>query len=101
MIGFLSPAVLWALLALPLLWLILRAVPPAPKLRAFPAVRLLLGLKDDETTPDRTPLWLLLLRMAAIAAAIIAFAGPLINPQTLGRGDGPLWPPWQTNRPLA
>ncbi|GGO32040.1 LytTR family transcriptional regulator [Gemmobacter aquaticus] len=79
-IGFTSPLVLGALLALPLLWILLRAVPPAPIRRRFPGVALLLGLKDTDTETERTPLWLLLLRAAAVAAAIIAFAGPVLNP---------------------
>ncbi len=48
-IGFLSPWLLLGLLALPVLWIILRAVPPAPIRRRFPGVALLLGLRDDET----------------------------------------------------
>ncbi|MEM9851201.1 MAG: DUF4159 domain-containing protein [Pseudomonadota bacterium] len=89
-IGFLAPALLWALAALPVLWWLLRAVPPAPLRRRFPAVVLLLGLEDRETTPDRTPWWLLLLRMVAVAAAILAFAQPVLNPTDRARGSGPL-----------
>ena len=88
MIGFLNPFILLGLLALPLLWWLLRAVPPAPSRRRFPGVRLLLGLKDPESIPDHTPWWLLLLRLTALAAAIIAFAEPVLNPrpQTAGAG---------------
>ena len=50
----------------------------------FPGVRLLLGLTDPEKMPERTPWWLLLLRMAALAAAILAFAGPVLNPRPEG-----------------
>jgi len=89
-IGFAAPWLLWALAALPLLWLLLRAVPPAPIRRRFPGVALLLGLKDEDNETDRTPWWLLLLRMAAVAAAIIAFAGPILNPQQREAGTGPL-----------
>lgn len=89
-IGFTSPLLLLGLVVLPILWLILRAVPPAPIRRRFPGVALLLGLTDDDHQTDRTPWWLLLLRMAAIAAAIIAFAGPILNPKTEAPGDGPL-----------
>lgn len=80
-IGFLSPWLLLGLAALPILWLILRAVPPAPVRRLFPGVVLLLGLKDDDQVTDRTPWWLLLLRMLAVAALIIGLAGPVLNPQ--------------------
>lgn len=89
-IGFLSPWLLLALAALPVLWWLLRAVPPAPLRVRFPAVTLLLGLKDAETTPDRTPWWLLALRMLALAAVIVGFAGPVLNPQDRVPGRGPL-----------
>ncbi|ARE38660.1 membrane protein, putative [Rhodovulum sp. P5] len=89
-IGFTAPLLLWAAAALPLLWLILRAVPPAPIRRRFPGVALLLGLTDDETQTDKTPWWLLLLRMLAIATLIVAFAGPVLNPQDRQPGRGPL-----------
>ncbi len=89
-IGFAAPALLLGLLALPILWLLLRAVPPAPVRRYFPGVALLLGLEDDDNQTDRTPWWLLLLRMLAVAAAIIGFAGPVLNPETEADGDGPL-----------
>lgn len=88
-LAFAAPWLLAGLLALPVLWWLLRAVPPAPGRRAFPGVRLLLGLRDPEKMPERTPWWLLLLRMLALAAAIIAFAGPVLNPRPEA-GDGPL-----------
>jgi len=75
-----SPWLLTGLLALPVLWWLMRAVPPAAVRRRFPAVTLLLGLRDAESTPDRTPWWLMLLRMLALAAAIIGFAQPVLNP---------------------
>ncbi len=89
-IGFLAPALLAALVVLPVLWILLRAVPPAPIRRRFPGVALLLGLADTETQTDRTPWWLLLLRLLAIAAVIIGFAGPVLNPEPTRGGAGPL-----------
>ncbi len=89
-IGFVSPWLLLGLLALPVLWILLRAVPPAPIRRRFPGVALLLGLTDDESVSDRTPWWLLLLRMLAVAAVIIGLAGPVLNPQQHRGGSGPL-----------
>src|SRR6056297_1361176 len=83
-IGFTAPWLLLALAALPILWILLRAVPPAPIRRRFPGVALLLGLKDDDTVTDRTPWWLLLLRMLAVAAVIIGLAGPVLNPRDPG-----------------
>ena len=77
---FTAPYLLLALLALPILWLLLRAVPPAPIKHLFPAVALLIGLKDRDTSTDRTPWWLLLLRMLAVAAVVVGLAGPVLNP---------------------
>ncbi|MFV0360652.1 DUF4159 domain-containing protein [Tropicimonas sp.] len=89
-VAFTSPLLLLGLLTLPVLWLLLRAVPPAPIRRRFPGVALLLGLRDEETQAHRTPWWLLLIRMLAVAAMIAGFAGPVLNPQTPGTGSGPL-----------
>jgi hypothetical protein len=88
-IAFLAPWLLAALALLPVLWWLLRAVPPAPARRAFPGVRLLVGLRDPERMPERTPWWLLALRIAALAAAIVAFAVPVLNPRG-GAAEGPL-----------
>ena len=89
-IGFTAPWLLIALAALPVLWILLRAVPPAPIRRMFPGVALLLGLTDDESQTDKTPWWLLLLRTLAVALVILGFAGPVLNPREEGMGDGPL-----------
>ncbi len=110
-LAFLNPWLLAALAALPALWLLLRAIPPSPRRAAFPGVRLLLGLEDRERTPVRTPLWLLLLRCLIAAAAILAFAEPVLNPKARLAGGGPLllamdggWasaPDWEARRGRA
>lgn len=89
-LSFASPLLLLALLALPILWWLLRAVPPAPIRRRFPGIALLLGLQDDESQTDTTPWWLLLLRMLAVAGFIIGFSGPVLNPEDDAPGSGPL-----------
>ena len=89
-LGFAAPWVLAALVALPVLWLILRAAPPAPREVVFPAVTLLLGLRDSNPVAQRTPLWLLLLRVTAVAALILGFAGPVWKPDPATSRDGPL-----------
>ena len=91
-LGFAAPWLLAAGLALPLLWLLLRAVPPAPREVEFPGTALLLGLADPAPVTRYTPWWLLALRLLAVAAAIVAFAGPVWRPQpqAAGGGDGPL-----------
>ena len=86
MIGFTTPWLLVALAALPILWILLRAVPPAPIRRRFPGVALLLGLGDDDAVSARTPWWLLLLRMLAVAALIVGLAGPVLNPEPRQNG---------------
>lgn len=89
-LAFTTPILLFALVLLPVLWWLLRAVPPAPIKRRFPGIALLLGLKDDESQTDTTPWWLMLLRMLAIAGLIIGFAGPILNPDERQPGSGPL-----------
>lgn len=91
-LGFTVPWLLWGLAVLPVLWLLLRAVPPAPIIRRFPGIALLLGLKDHEAEADKTPWWLLLLRLVAVAALILGFAGPVLNPEPpqAKQGSGPL-----------
>src|ERR1700722_5155110 len=73
---FSAPAVLTALLALPLLWLILRVTPPQPREIRFPPLRIAADLVPAEESPARTPWWLLLLRLAVAACVILALAGP-------------------------
>ena len=89
-IGFATPWLLWGLLVVPLLWFLLRAVPPAPVIRRFPGIALLLGLRDHDAEADRTPWWLLVLRILAMAALILGFAGPVLHPEQKAAGTGPL-----------
>jgi Domain of unknown function (DUF4159)/Aerotolerance regulator N-terminal len=89
-LGFTAPWLLLALAALPVLWWLLRATPPAPVRRAFPAITLLLGLDDKDQEAERTPWWLLALRLLAVAAMIVGFAGPVLNPEPRSPGTGPL-----------
>lgn len=85
---FLQPWALLGLLALPLLWLLLRATPPEPKRFALPSLALLDDLKPDEETPARTPWWLLLLRMIALGLAILGFARPTWAPNAQINSSG-------------
>ena len=89
-LAFVSPWLLVALAALPIIWWLLRVTPPAPRRIAFPAIRLLLGLVPREETPARTPLWLILLRMLLAALVISAVAHPLLNPQARLAATGPI-----------
>ena len=79
-LGFASPLVLIGLLSLPVLWWLLRLIPPRPRRIHFPPTRLLFDIAPKEETPARTPWWLTLLRLTLAALVIIAAAGPLWNP---------------------
>ena len=89
-LGFAVPWALGALVVLPVIWWLLKVNPPAPRLIQFPAVRFLFGLRRQEQTPDKTPLWLLLLRLIIATLIILAVAGPLVNPLPRLSGSGPL-----------
>jgi hypothetical protein len=79
-LGFAQPLVLLGLLSLPVLWWLLRLIPPRPRRVDFPPTRLLFEIAPKEETPARTPWWLTLLRLTLAALIIIAAAGPLWNP---------------------
>ena len=79
-LAFAEPLVLLGLLSLPVLWWLLRLVPPRPRRIDFPPTRMLFDIAPKEETPARTPWWLTLLRLTLAALVIIAAAGPLWNP---------------------
>ena len=79
-LGFAEPLVLIGLLTLPVLWWLLRLIPPRPRRIDFPPTRLLLEIAPKEETPARAPWWLTVIRLALAALVIIAAAGPLWNP---------------------
>jgi hypothetical protein len=79
-LGFAEPLVLIGLLTLPVLWWLLRMIPPRPRRVDFPPTRLLFEIAPREETPARTPWWLTLIRLTLAALVIIAAAGPLWHP---------------------
>jgi hypothetical protein len=81
-LSFAEPLLLLGLLSLPLLWWLLRVMPPRPRRVEFPPTRLLFEIAPKEETPSRTPWWLTALRLLAAALVILAAAGPIWNPQT-------------------
>ena len=90
-LGFLSPWLLVAFAALPLIWLLLRLTPPKPRQVDFPPTRILLGLQEKERTPARTPWWLTALRLLLVALIIGALAEPVLRPDLrLTTGSEPL-----------
>jgi len=88
-LAFVVPWALVALVLLPLLWWLLKVVPPMPRRVSFPAIRLLFGLDTDKRAAESTPLWLILLRITLAALLVLAVAHPLVNPshRTLAPGD--------------
>ena len=89
-IAFAAPWLLVALPALPILWWLLRVTPPAPRRQDFPAIALLRDLPVPEETPNRTPWWLLALRLLAAALIILGLARPVWGPSAASGGEGPL-----------
>src|SRR3954463_6306425 len=90
-LSFAEPFLLLGLLSLPVLWWLLRLMPPRPKRIEFPPTRLLFDIAPKEETPSHTPWWLTLLRLLAAALAIFAAAGPIWNPLTgATRSSAPL-----------
>ncbi|MEJ0078204.1 MAG: DUF4159 domain-containing protein [Alphaproteobacteria bacterium] len=79
-LGFAQPLVLLGLLSLPVLWWLLRLIPPRPRVQKLGSEKLLLDILPKEETPARTPWWLTLLRLTLAGLLIIAAAGPLWNP---------------------
>src|SRR6201992_4005474 len=80
-LAFAEPLVLLGLLSLPILWWLLRLVPPRPRRIDFPPTRILFDIAPKEETPARTPWWLTLLRLSLAALVIFAAAGALLDPQ--------------------
>lgn len=79
--AFASPAILFALIALPAIWWLLRLTPPRPKAEVFPPLRILATVLKREETPAQSPWWLTLLRILLAAAVILAIADPVVNPR--------------------
>lgn len=90
-LAFAYPAMLGALIALPVIWWLLRLTPPRPQAEVFPPLKILASVLKREETPAQSPWWLTLLRMLMATAVILAIANPVFNPRTntLSK-DGPL-----------
>ena len=89
-VTFLAPLALLGLLALPVIWWVLRITPPRPLEQIFPPLRLLYDIEKEEETPRSTPPWLLLFRLLLGAILAIALAKPILFSQAS-----------ETSRPLV
>ena len=94
-LGFAQPLVLLGLLSLPVLWWLLRLVPPRPRRIEFPPTRLLLEIAPQEETPARTPWWLTLIRLALAAlvfgALVIGTTPILVRLAACGPAAAGFW----------
>ena len=80
-LSFGFPAVLWGLLALPVIWWLLRLTPPRPQTEVFPPLKILARVLRREETPHQSPWWLTLLRLIMAALVVLALAEPIFNPR--------------------
>ena len=80
-LAFAAPAVLFGLVALPVIWWLLRLTPPRPRVELFPPLRILARVLKKEETPSKSPWWLTLLRLVMAALVIVALADPVLNPR--------------------
>ncbi|MXV44800.1 DUF4159 domain-containing protein [Saccharibacter sp. 17.LH.SD] len=74
---FLAPFLLLGLITLPALWWLVRATPPKPRKQEFSSLLLLRRLQPKRHDAAHAPLWLLLLRLTAVALIVFAFAQPV------------------------
>lgn len=111
-LSFAAPLILFSLIALPLIWWLLRLTPPRPRQEVFPPTRILAEMAKAEETPAQSPWWLTLLRLLMAALIIVALAEPIWNAQdSRMTGQGPLliimddgWtsgPDWQQRQTTA
>ncbi|ESY50074.1 DUF4159 domain-containing protein [Mesorhizobium sp. RSR380A] len=80
-LSFGAPMVLWGLLALPVIWWLLRLTPPKPQSEIFPPLKILARVLKREETPQQSPWWLTLLRLLMAALVVAALAEPIFNPR--------------------
>ena len=90
-LSFGAPLMLVGLLALPIIWWLLRLTPPRPQQEVFPPLRILARVLRKEETPNQSPWWLTLLRLLMAALVVLALADPVFNPrERLSTGGGAL-----------
>ncbi|MGJ8571273.1 MAG: DUF4159 domain-containing protein [Hoeflea sp.] len=111
-LAFGAPAILFGLLALPVIWWLLRLTPPRPQAEPFAPLAILARVLKAEETPSRSPWWLTALRLLIAALVILALAEPVLNPRDRAlSSNGPLaliiddgWasaPDWQARTEAA
>lgn len=90
-LAFGSPLILAGLIALPVIWWLLRMTPPRPQEETFPPLRILAQVFKREEVPSKSPWWMTLLRLLIAALVILALASPVWNPRPVAlSGNEPL-----------
>ena len=90
MLAFATPWLLAALAALPALWLLIRRLPPAPRVARLPTIVLLAPRDLPPPAARRPPWWLAALRLGALALAVLGLAGPSWRPADAPAMAGPV-----------
>src|SRR3954451_17561716 len=80
-VSFGFPAILFGLIALPVIWWLLRLTPPRPQTEVFPPLKILARVLKTEETPHQSPWWLTLLRLLMTGLIVMALAEPIYNPR--------------------
>jgi len=81
--GFGAPLILMALVVLPVIWFLLRITPPRPQHEPFAPLKILLPLMSEEKTAQKSPWWLVLLRLLMAGLIIFALSQPVMRPRSL------------------
>jgi hypothetical protein len=89
-LNFTEPWMLLGMGALPLVWWLLKSVPPKPLSAIFPPISLLFNLKSDDQSPARMPLWQRLLGVSIPFFLTLGLAQPHVNPDKALEGKGPI-----------
>lgn len=79
MVTFLNPWALMGLLALPLLWWIVRVTPPPERRYTFPPIRVFAESFPGAPPPKGAPPWLVMIRLLCAILAVLGLAQPVLN----------------------
>lgn len=89
-IGFFAPWAMIGLVSLPVVWWLVRFLPPSPRHVLFPAVRFLMNAEQDQQQHRSSMWWILAIRLLAFTLLILAAAGAVIRPQGALDATGPV-----------
>ena len=73
------PNALWTLAIVPIVYFIVKSLPPIPKSFNFSTFYLIENINNNTTVKKSCPIWLLLLRLLLIILVIIYFSKPFLN----------------------